>query len=64
MISQWIMLGTDTEIQEEEAQALRNSGHWGKIYEIKPQGDRHSELVEAEVLTWKPSRSTQAVGVS
>ena len=53
---QWIMLGTDTEIQEEETSALRQSGRWGKVYEIKAQGDRESILQQADLENWVPVR--------
>lgn len=52
------MLATDTEFREEEAQALRNSNYWGKIYEIKSLGDRHSQIIEHNVKDWKPMRKT------
>ncbi|MBY0358214.1 MAG: AAA family ATPase [Candidatus Obscuribacterales bacterium] len=61
--SQWIMLGTDTEIQEEEAEALRGSGKFGKVFEIDAVEMFHSKLKEFPVATWQPVRTKAKVGV-
>lgn len=54
--SQLIILATDTEFQESEAIALRNSGFWGSAYKIIPESDRHSCLKKVEVISWTPTR--------
>ncbi len=59
IIPQWILLGTDTEIRQEEASALRKSEHWGKIYEIEPIEDRKSKIVEKDINSWVPYRRTK-----
>lgn len=56
---QWIMLGTDTEIQKAEVEALRQSEKWGEIFEIKAIGDRESRITRHEVFNWVPERSTK-----
>lgn len=61
--SQWIMLGTDTEIQEEEAAALRGSGKLGKVFEIDAIEMFHSKIKEHSVTTWQPVRTKAKVGV-
>lgn len=61
--SQWIMLGTDTEIQEEEADALRSSGKFGKVFEIEAVEMFHSKVKEFPVATWHPVRTKSKVGV-
>jgi DNA sulfur modification protein DndD len=53
---QWIMLGTDTEITAEETTALRKSGYWGKVYEIRGIADRESEVKNVDIQNWVPIR--------
>jgi len=60
---QWIMLVTDTEFQQDEASALRKSGAWGKIYELKSKGDRHTVVNEADINNWVPRRQMIHSGV-
>lgn len=62
--SQWVMLGTDTEIQEEEASALRNSGKLGKVYEIEAVQPLESEIKEQHVPTWQPVRARGKIGAA
>lgn len=57
LLTQWILLTTDTEFTEAEAQALRRSNSWGKVYEIESSGGV-SRLVEKNIIYWKPIRST------
>lgn len=57
LLTQWILLTTDTEFTEAEAQALRRSNSWGKVYEIESSGGV-SRLVEKNITYWKPIRST------
>lgn len=57
LLSQWILLTTDTEFTTEEANALSSSNSWNKIYEIEKK-DGYSKLVEKDIKHWKPKRST------
>lgn len=57
LLTQWILLTTDTEFTEAEAKALRQSNAWHKIYEIESSGGV-SRLVEKNITYWKPIRST------
>ncbi len=57
LLTQWILLTTDTEFTIDEANALKKSGAWHKIYEIESSGGV-SKLVEKDINHWKPIRST------
>ena len=60
LLSQWILLTTDTEFQKEEASVLRESGKWDKIYEISHVADRESIIEEKDINNWVPIRSKVA----
>lgn len=57
LLSQWILLTTDTEFTVEEAKALQASNAWHKIYEIE-SNKGVSRIVEKDINYWKPTRST------
>ena len=57
LLTQWILLTTDTEFTIDEANALKKSGAWHKIYEIESSAGV-SKLVEKDINHWKPIRST------
>lgn len=57
LLSQWILLTTDTEFQTEEASVLRESGKWDKVYEISHVADRESIIEEKDINNWVPIRS-------
>lgn len=59
LLTQWILLATDTELQQEEATLLRQTGKWGKIYEIKHISDRQSRIEEKDITNWVPIKTTQ-----
>lgn len=60
LLTQWILLTTDTEFTEAEAKALRQSNAWHKIYEIE-SSEGVSRLVEKDISFWKPIRSTSGI---
>lgn len=57
LLTQWILLATDTEFTVDEANALRTSNAWQKIYEIE-SSNGISRIVEKDINHWKPTRST------
>lgn len=57
LLTQWILLTTDTEFTVDEAKALRSSNAWHKIYEIE-SSNGISRIVEKDINHWKPTRST------
>lgn len=60
LLTQWILLTTDTEFTEAEAKALRQSNAWHKIYEIE-SSKGVSRLVEKDISFWKPIRSSSGI---
>lgn len=60
LLTQWILLTTDTEFTEAEAKALRQSNAWHKIYEIE-SSTGVSRLVEKDISFWKPIRSSSGI---
>jgi DNA sulfur modification protein DndD len=54
---QWILLATDTEFSREEADKLRNTGRWGKVYTLESQKPFVTVIEEKKVETFKPVRS-------
>lgn len=60
LLTQWILLTTDTEFTEAEAKALRQSNAWHKIYEIE-SSEGVSRLVEKDISFWKPIRSSSGI---
>lgn len=59
ILSQWILLATDTEFQADEASALRASGKWGCVYEISHYADRQSKIESKNINNWQPQRRTR-----
>ena len=57
LLTQWILLTTDTEFTVAEEQALKKSNAWKKIYEIE-SANGVSRIVEKDINHWKPIRST------
>ena len=57
LLTQWILLTTDTEFTVAEEQALKESNAWKKIYEIE-SANGVSRIVEKDINHWKPIRST------
>ncbi|MFW6030853.1 MAG: hypothetical protein ACOCRO_11470 [Halanaerobiales bacterium] len=53
---QWVLLATDTEFTNVEAEELRKSGKWGKVYELELVKDGHAEIKEIKVSNFKPQR--------
>lgn len=60
LLTQWILLTTDTEFTEAEAKALRQSNAWHKVYEIE-SSEGVSRLVEKDISFWKPIRSSSSI---
>ncbi len=58
LLSQWILLTTDTEFQSEEANVLHSSDKWGAVYEIYHTDDRESQVRQEDINTWAPRRKT------
>ena len=59
LLNQWILLATDTELQQEEASMLRKTDKWGKVYEIKHIADRESRIEEKDITNWVPIKTAQ-----
>jgi DNA sulfur modification protein DndD len=58
MASQWILLVTDTEFTTAEANALRQTNSWGKIYELVKEEEGITRIVGRDVNQFTPSRKT------
>lgn len=58
MASQWILLATDTEFTEVEANALRQTNAWGKIYELVKEKEGVTRIVERDVRQFIPKRKS------
>ncbi len=56
LLSQWILLATDTEFQSEESTALRSSNKWDKVYELSHISDRCSTIEQKDINNWIPRR--------
>lgn len=56
--SQWVLLATDTEFTRVEAEALRQTGAWGKIFELTKKEQGATEIRERGVNTFTPKRAT------
>ncbi len=59
ILTQWILLATDTEFQTDEASALRASEKWGCVYEISHYADRQSKIESKDINNWQPQRRTR-----
>ena len=55
LLNQWILLATDTEFTNIEADALKKSGKWHKIYELHSV-DGVSSIIEKDIYSWQPTR--------
>jgi len=53
---QWILLATDTEFTNIEAQNLKATNRWGRLYELKNIANGHSKLKELDINSFQPSR--------
>jgi DNA sulfur modification protein DndD len=58
MASQWILLATDTEFTTAEANVLRQTNSWGKIYELVKEEEGITRIVARDVNQFTPSRKT------
>ena len=56
--SQWILLATDTEFTRVEAAALRQTGAWGRIFELTKKEQGATEIMERDVNSFTPTRAT------
>lgn len=54
---QWILLATDTEFTKEEAEKLRKTGRWGKIYDLDSTRTDTTSIVEKKVDSYIPKRT-------
>ncbi|MDD5210575.1 MAG: AAA family ATPase [Elusimicrobiales bacterium] len=54
---QWVLLATDTEFTKEEADKLRKTGRWGKIYDLESSRTDTTKIVEKKVDTYTPKRT-------
>lgn len=58
MASQWILLATDTEFTEAEANALRQTNSWGKIYELVKEQEGVTRIIPRDVHQFVPKRKS------
>ena len=58
LTKQWILLATDTEFTKEESQKLKTTGRWGKIYTLEGNKPGFTSIVEKNVNTFTPQRTT------
>jgi len=56
--SQWILLATDTEFTKVEAEALRQTSAWGKIFVLAKREEGTTEILERDVASFTPTRVT------
>jgi DNA sulfur modification protein DndD len=56
LISQWILLATDTEFTSIEADILKNTGHWGKVYVLEKLDAGITKIVNNNVDGFVPKR--------
>lgn len=56
MASQWILLATDTEFTEVESNVLKQTGCWGRIYELEKKEEGVTNIVRREVNEFVPKR--------
>lgn len=47
--SQWVLLATDTELGRREAERLLSGHAWGRFYQLVPQADGSSKIIERRV---------------
>lgn len=53
---QWVLLATDTELTRVEAQILKETGRWGKLYVLQQPRRYVSQLVHREPALFTPTR--------
>lgn len=58
MASQWVLLATDTEFTSVEADVLRETKSWGKIYELRKEGEGYTKIIERQVNEFIPKRKS------
>ncbi len=58
MASQWILLATDTEFTAVEANVLRETNSWGKIYELQKEEEGVTKIIERQVNEFIPKRKS------
>ncbi len=58
MASQWILLATDTEFTAVEADVLRQTNSWGKVYELKKENEGFTKILERKVDEFVPKRKS------
>ncbi|MBL7197068.1 MAG: AAA family ATPase [Candidatus Omnitrophica bacterium] len=58
LTKQWILLATDTEFGKEEAEMLRSTKKWGKIYILKGEKPFITEIKEKSVESFIPKRTS------
>jgi DNA sulfur modification protein DndD len=57
--SQWILLATDTEFTRVEAEALRQTKAWGKVFVLAKKEEGTTEILERDVTSFTPTRATK-----
>ncbi|MCP4763177.1 MAG: AAA family ATPase [archaeon] len=58
MASQWILLATDTEFTAVEANVLKQTSSWGKIYELQKEDEGVTKIIEHQVNEFIPKRKS------
>lgn len=58
MAPQWILLATDTEFTQVEADALRQTNTWGKMYELVKEEEGTTRIVERSASQFEPKRKS------
>lgn len=58
MASQWILLATDTEFTEAEANALRHTGAWGQLFDLVKEEEGITKIVPRDINKFTPKRKT------
>ena len=54
---QWILLATDTEFGKEEAEKLRSTKQWGKVYTLESKKSFVTLIQKRDIETFRPIRS-------
>ena len=58
MATQWILLATDTDFTGVEADVLRETKTWGKIYELRKEEEGYTKIMERQVDDFVPKRKS------
>jgi len=53
LCSQWILLATDTEFRITEASLLKDSGKWGRFYQLKSEPDGSTKIKERDIEEYR-----------